>query len=141
MAIIKDEIIALAKRFHEVVMIDKGSAAQQAAFFLHPDPRIYILHGEDISMEQNYEIHQKLADERHEVCAEWQVTPLCEEPERVHAVGRRLLAGPAGRFGQRRSHQGNRGRGLDRPANAHRRTQVRALHQLVPPFPARLGGD
>ncbi len=87
MAITKDEIIALAKRFHEVVMIDKGSAAQQAAFFLHPDPRIYILHGEDISMEQNYEIHQKLADERHEVCAEWKITPLCDEPERVHAVG------------------------------------------------------
>jgi hypothetical protein len=86
-AITKDEIIALMKRFHEVTMIEKGTAAEQAAFFLHPEPRIFIPHGEDISLQQNYEIHQTLADELHVPCAEWLVTPLCDQPERARAVG------------------------------------------------------
>jgi hypothetical protein len=86
-AITQEEIIALMNSFHDVVMLEKGTAAQQAAFFLHPEPRIFIPHGEDISLQQNYEIHQKLVDEMHVPCAEWQVTPLSSQPERVRAVG------------------------------------------------------
>ena len=39
---------------HDVVMFDKGTADEQAAFFLHPEPRIFILHGEDITLQTNY---------------------------------------------------------------------------------------
>lgn len=54
MTITKEEVITLAKRFHDVVMFDKGTAADQAAFFLHPEPRIFIPHGEDITLQTNY---------------------------------------------------------------------------------------
>lgn len=87
MAITKDDVIDLMNRFHQVVMIDKGDAAAQAAFFLHPEPRIFVPHGEDISMQVNYEIHQRLADEKHLPFADWNITPLCDEPERARAVG------------------------------------------------------
>jgi hypothetical protein len=87
MPIRKDEIIDLMKRFHDVVMYEKGSAAAQAAFFLHPEPRIFILHGEDITLQQNYEIHRKLTDERHIPAEQWEITPLCDKPERARAVG------------------------------------------------------
>jgi hypothetical protein len=86
-AITQEEVITLMNRFHDVVMLEKGTAAQQAAFFLHPEPRIFIPHGEDISLQQNYEIHQKLTDEMHVPCAEWQIAPLSRQPERVRAVG------------------------------------------------------
>ena len=36
MAITEDEVIALVERFHDVSMLEKGDAAAQAAFFLHP---------------------------------------------------------------------------------------------------------
>ena len=36
MAITTDEVVALMHAFHELVMIAKGTAAAQAAFFLHP---------------------------------------------------------------------------------------------------------
>jgi len=64
MAISKAEVLALVNAFHDC-STGKGTAAQQAAFFLHPEPRIFILHGEDVSMQGNYEIHQKLTDEKH----------------------------------------------------------------------------
>ena len=71
----------------------KGTAAQQAAFFLHPEPRIFILHGEDVFMQGNYEIHQKLTDEKHATVGSWDITPLCNAPER--ARGRQGLLGGA----------------------------------------------
>lgn len=87
MAITKDEVVALMKQFHDVTMLEKGTAGQQGAFFLHPEPRIFILHGQDISLQQNYEIHQGLVDEVHEVFPDWEVTQLSETPERARAVG------------------------------------------------------
>lgn len=100
MAITKVEIVALEKAFHDVVMLDKGTAAQQAKFFLHPEPRIILLHGEDVTLQANYEIHQKLADEMH-TSEGWDITPLCDDPERVRATGRvywqgRLVGSPEG---------------------------------------------
>lgn len=87
MTITKEEVIALMNKFHDVVMFDKGTGADQAAFFLHPEPRIYIPHGEDISLQTNYEIHQKLADELHVPMDEWEIIPLSSHPERVRAIG------------------------------------------------------
>jgi hypothetical protein len=86
MAITKDEVIALAVAFHDVVKTG-GTAAEQARFFLHPEPRIFILHGEDVSLQTNYEIHQRLTDERHLLIEPWDVTPLSQSPQRVRVVG------------------------------------------------------
>jgi hypothetical protein len=86
MAISKDEVVALVNAFHNVSM-NGGTAAEQAKFFLHPQPQIFIPHGEDISLQTNYEIHQKLTDEHHVAGAQWEVTPLNDAPERVRAVG------------------------------------------------------
>ncbi|HEY2870378.1 MAG TPA: hypothetical protein VGJ56_00575 [Reyranella sp.] len=86
MPITKDEVVALAVAFHDVVKTG-GTAAEQARFFLHPEPRIFILHGEDVSLQANYEIHQRMTDERHLVIEPWDVTLLSESPERARAVG------------------------------------------------------
>ena len=86
MAITKDEVVALVNAFHEV-STKGGTAAEQARFFLHPEPWIFIPHGEDISLQTNYEIHQKLTDERHVTGDQWDIIPLCAQPERARAVG------------------------------------------------------
>ena len=87
MAITKDEIIELMNQFHDVVMKEKGDGKAQAKFFFHPEPRIIILHGTDLSMQRNYEIHQNLEDEIHVPCKDWLITPLCDQPERARCVG------------------------------------------------------
>jgi hypothetical protein len=86
-AISKDEIIALMNAFHDVVMFDKGDAKAQGAFFIHSEPRIFIPHGEDLTMQKNYEIHQGLTDEKHIVVDPWNITQLCDLPQRARAVG------------------------------------------------------
>lgn len=87
MAISEDEVLALMSRFHQVGMIEKGDAAAQAAFFLHPEPRVYVPHGEDLSLQTNYEIHQRLTDEVHIPLKPWTISQLCDDPERARAVG------------------------------------------------------
>ena len=88
MAIEKDDVISLMNAFHDVVMIRKGTAAEQAAFFLRPDEaRVYVPHGEDLSMQTNYEIHQQLTDEVHVPLDPWDITQLSAAPERARAVG------------------------------------------------------
>jgi len=87
MAITREEVIKLENGFHHCSMIAKGTAAEQARFFPHPEPRIIVLHGEDITLQKNYEIHQALTDEMHR-SEHWEVTPLSDDPERVRAVGR-----------------------------------------------------
>ncbi len=87
MAITIDEVLDLMNRFHETVMIDKGDAAAQSAYFVHPSPVIVVPHGEDITMQGNYEIHQRLTDEKHIPLDPWEITPLSSEPERARAVG------------------------------------------------------
>ncbi len=83
----KEDVMTLMNKFHDVVMFDKGTAAAQAAFFLHPEPRIFIPHGEDITLQTNYEIHQKLTDEAHVALDPWEIVPLSSQPERARAVG------------------------------------------------------
>lgn len=87
MTISKEEAVALVNAFHETVMIEKGNAAEQGRYFLHPEPRIFIPHGEDVSLQKNYEIHQTLADEKHTAVRDWELTPLCDSPERARIVG------------------------------------------------------
>jgi hypothetical protein len=88
MAITKDDVIALMNEFHDVVMRRKGTAAEQAAFFLNPDEaRVFVPHGEDLALQTNYEIHQKLTDEVHIPLEPLDVTMLSTEPERARAVG------------------------------------------------------
>lgn len=87
MAICEQDVIELSNRFHSTVMEKKGSAAEQAEFFLYPEAGIIVLHGEDISLQKNYEIHQKLTDEIHIPQKNWLITPLCSTPERARAVG------------------------------------------------------
>jgi hypothetical protein len=86
-AITKEDIITLMNQFHDVVMFNKGTAADQAAFLLYPEPRIFILHGEDITLQTNYEIHQKLTDEKHVPLEQWEIIPLSSQPERARAIG------------------------------------------------------
>ncbi len=88
MAITKDDVIALMNAFHDVSMIKKGTAAEQAAFFLDPEhARVVVPHGEDLSMQDNYEIHQTLTDEVHIPLEPMDITPLSAAPERARAVG------------------------------------------------------
>ena len=88
MAIMKDDVLALMNEFHDVSMVKKGTAAEQAAFFLEPDKaQVFVPHGDDLSMEANYEIHQTLTDEVHMPLEPWEITPLSTTPERVRAVG------------------------------------------------------
>ena len=44
---------------------EKEPAAEQQKFFLHHDPTLFLLRGEDMTLQQNYELHQKLTDEKH----------------------------------------------------------------------------
>ena len=88
MPITKDDVISLMNEFHDVVMRRKGTAAEQAAFFLNPDEaRVFVPHGADLSLQTNYEIHQKLTDEVHIPLEPWDITALSTEPERARAVG------------------------------------------------------
>lgn len=88
MAITKDEVITLMNAFHEVSMVRKGTAAEQAAFFLRPDEaRVIVPHGEDISMQANYAVHQELTDEVHVPLEPSDITMVCTEPERARFVG------------------------------------------------------
>jgi hypothetical protein len=100
MAIDKDDVISLMNAFHDVAMIQKGTAAEQAAFFLEPDgARVYVPHGEDFSMQANHDVHRQLTDEVHIPLEPWEITQLSAAPERARAVGAvywegRLVARP-----------------------------------------------
>jgi hypothetical protein len=88
MAITKDDVIALVNRFHDVVMLEKGTGAEQASFFLRPhEARVIVHHGEDLSPDDNYDVHQKLTDEKHVPLEPWDIVTLSNEPERARAVG------------------------------------------------------
>ena len=93
MAISLDDILDLSSRYHHVTGIEKGDASAQAAFFVHPNPVIYVEHASDLTLQANYEIHQGIADEQFLHLEPWNVTQLCEEPERARAVGNVLWQG------------------------------------------------
>lgn len=87
MPISLDEVLDLADRFHHLVQVEKGDAAAQAEFFLHPHPMIYLPHGADITLQQNYEIHQRLSNERCVNLLPWDFQVTSTEPERARATG------------------------------------------------------
>lgn len=87
MTITQKDVIDLSNQFHGLVMDKKGSAEEQAEFFLYPEPMIILLQGGDVSLQKNYEIHQKLTDEVHIPQPDWIISSLCKNPERVRAVG------------------------------------------------------
>ena len=93
MAISLDEILDLGARFHHLVGVEKGDAAAQAAFFIHPDPIIYVEHASDLTLQANFESHQGMTDEQFFHLEPWNVIQVCVEPERARAVGGVLWQG------------------------------------------------
>jgi hypothetical protein len=93
MTISLDEILDLGARYHHVVGVEKGDAAAQAAFFLHPNPVIHVEHASDLTLQANYETHQGMIDEEFFPLEPWNVVQLCEEPERARATGGVLWQG------------------------------------------------
>jgi hypothetical protein len=87
MAISLEEILDLSARYHHLVGVEKGDAAAQAAFFIHPDPIIFVEHASDLTLQANYEIHQGMTGEEFLHLEPWNVTQLSEEPERARATG------------------------------------------------------
>ncbi|MGE5562422.1 MAG: hypothetical protein ACM3ZV_03850 [Bacillota bacterium] len=87
MSISLEEVLDLADRFHHLVQVEKGDAAEQAKFFLHPNPLIFLPHGEDVTLQRNYEIHQGLTQERCINLRPWDLQVTCAEPERARATG------------------------------------------------------
>ncbi len=65
MTITRDDIVALAKAYLDCVMVRQEPPPEQQKFFLHRDPILFLLRGEDMTLQQNYELHQKLTDEKH----------------------------------------------------------------------------
>jgi hypothetical protein len=87
MPISLEEVLDLADRFHHLVQIEKGDAAEQAKFFLHTEPMIFLPHAGDITLQRNYEIHQGLSNERCINLQPWNFQITCTEPERARATG------------------------------------------------------
>lgn len=87
MPICLEEVLDLANRFHHLVQVEKGDAREQSKFFLYPDPMIFLPHGADITLRRNYEIHQRLTDERCVNLEPWDFQVTCSEPERARATG------------------------------------------------------
>jgi hypothetical protein len=140
MAITNEDIVALASAFHDASMVKKSTAAEMAEFFLYPESRIFVLHGGDLTLQANYEIHRKLVDEIHWTVGTWDITPLSDNPERVRAQG---IVYWQGRHVD--SADGALlkcyGRGLGGRTGAVGRAEVRHLRQFLSPFSAGRGAD
>jgi hypothetical protein len=64
-----------------------GSAADQAAFFLDPHSRIYVLwNGTTFDFEEHRKLHAQWINELHQF-GPFTLTPLSASPERVRATG------------------------------------------------------
>ena len=83
MTISLDEIFELSTRFHRLVGVEKGNAAAQAEFFLHPDPMIFVEHASDLTLQANHETHRSITDESFVHLEPWDVIQLCDAPERA----------------------------------------------------------
>ena len=72
--------------------VEKGDAAAQAAFFVHPNPVIYVEHASDLTLQANYETHRGMTDEQFFHLEPWNVTQLCggaDVPARLAACSGR----------------------------------------------------
>ena len=100
---------------------------------------LFLLRGEDMTLQQNYELHRKLTDEKHWSVG-WDVTPLCDKPERARAVGAFYWQARVAGRPESELIKALLLPGLDRAAHAVGRAEVRGLHQHRPLVPAGLGG-
>ena len=81
-----DEVHDLANRWFDTVA-NRGSAADQAAFFLDPHSRIYVLaNGVTFGFEEHQKLHTQWINEIHRL-GHLTLTPLNASPERVRATG------------------------------------------------------
>jgi hypothetical protein len=81
-----DEVHAFANRWFGTVA-NGGSAADQAAFFIDPHARIYVLaNGVTFGFEDHQRLHTQWINEIHRF-GPFSLTPLNASPERVRAVG------------------------------------------------------
>lgn len=81
-----DEVLDFAGRWFDTVM-NGGSAADQAAFFLDPRSRIYVLeNGATFGFEEHFRLHAQWINEVHAL-GQFTLTPLNASPERVRAMG------------------------------------------------------
>ncbi len=84
--ITQDEIFAFGDSWFETVT-QFGTAKQQAVFFAHETPRIYVMNsGISIDMVEHEKLHQQWINEEHGF-GEFTITPLSKEPERVRVTG------------------------------------------------------
>ncbi|MDB2614441.1 hypothetical protein N9Y92_04730 [Chlamydiales bacterium] len=87
MEITGEEVIDLMNEFHEVVRVDKSNVQGQKELFLYPDPKLFILHGKDLTLEELSKIHQNLEDELYIPQKQWTLTPLSKDPQKARFVG------------------------------------------------------
>lgn len=87
MAISLDEVQDLAVRFHQVLS-GGGTVEALQDFFAHPEGgRVFLLHGADVSLEENVELHKGFEDEHFIPMEPWSVTQLSTHPEKARLVG------------------------------------------------------
>ncbi len=87
MPITLQEVLEFADRWLATVL-GRGTPAEQAAFFVDPDSRLYILEtGELMTFQDNYNLHCQLTNEVHTLGG-FTMTPLNASPDRVRATGR-----------------------------------------------------
>lgn len=87
MPITLEEVLAFGDRWLTTVL-GRGSPAQQAAFFLNPDSRFYVIEsGETMTFQDNQDLHCQLINEVHTL-SDFTLTPLNASPDRVRTTGR-----------------------------------------------------
>lgn len=85
MAIVLDEVLALAERFFDAAA--RGSGTDQAACFLDPHARIHIVQsGDAIGLEDHAKLHRQWTNERHHF-GHFTLAALNTAPERARATG------------------------------------------------------
>lgn len=87
MAITVDEVKAIAERWCDTLRERDAPASERAAFFLYPDPRIFVVQsGISITMEEHAAFHAQFS---HQILTlgDFTVSQLNDEPERARAIG------------------------------------------------------
>jgi hypothetical protein len=87
MPITLKEVLEFGDRWLTTVL-SRGLPAEQAAFFVDPDSRLYILeNGALMTFQDNYDLHCQLINEVHSL-GDFTLTVLNASPDRVRATGR-----------------------------------------------------
>jgi hypothetical protein len=87
MPITLQEVLEFGDRWLTTVL-SRGTPTEQAAFFVDPESRLYILeNGELMTFQDNYDLHCQLTNETHTL-GDFTLTVLNASPDRVRAMGR-----------------------------------------------------